>query len=90
MQDCHSEFKIYESACKEIGFMNVTTNFTQAMVNFATPFFVSLGAPLLGGDGYTFYFLILTDFSVLSALAVLPMPEVGESEKEEEAIEKAN
>lgn len=79
-----------ENAGKEMGLMTVTSNFTQAMVNFAAPFFVSLGVSLFGGDGYTFYFIVLAGFSVLSALVVLPIPELGQSEKEEEAIEQVN
>lgn len=67
-----------ENAGKDIAIMNTTTNLSSAIVNFVAPFFIALGARLFGNDGYTFYFLILGVFSILSALVVIPIPEVGQ------------
>jgi len=67
-----------ENAGKDIAIMNTTTNLSTAIVNFVAPFFIALGAKLLGDDGYTFFFLILAGFSMLSALVVIPIPEVGQ------------
>ncbi|WP_186446359.1 hypothetical protein [Neobacillus bataviensis] len=37
---------------------------------------IALGVSLFGGDGYTFFFLVLAAFSILSAVFVLPIPEM--------------
>jgi len=75
-----------EDAGKDIAIMNTTTGLASSLVNFVAPFFVAMGAKLMGDDGYTFFFLILAGFSILSALVVIPIPEVGhlDSEKSEE------
>jgi MFS family permease len=70
-----------ENAAKDISIMNTTTNLASTLVNFAAPALIALGVSLFGGDGYTFFFLVLAAFSVLSAVFVLPIPEMG-SEKE--------
>ena len=79
-----------EDAGKDIALMNTTVFFTSAIVNFAAPFFISIGTKLLGGDGYTFYFLVLAGFSVLSALTVLPIPDIGKDKKLVENSEIVN
>ena len=66
-----------EDAGKDIAIMNATTQLASSLVNFVAPMFIALGVRLFGGDGYTFFFLILAGFSVLSALVVIPIPEVG-------------
>lgn len=71
-----------ETAGKDIAIMNTTTQLASSLVNFVAPFFVALGIKLFGGDGYTFFFLILAGFSILSALVVIPIPEVGQSGNE--------
>lgn len=76
-----------EDAGKDISIMNTTTQVATSLVNFAAPFCVAAGASLMGDDGYTFFFLILAGFSMLSALVVIPIPEVGQSESEK-IIEK--
>jgi len=40
---------------------------------------------LMGDDGYTFFFIVLAGFSILSALVVLPIPEIGQSKNEKVA-----
>jgi MFS family permease len=70
-----------ENAAKDISIMNTTTNLASTLVNFAAPALIALGVSLFGGDGYTFFFLVLAAFSVLSAVFVLPIPEMG-TEKE--------
>ena len=74
-----------EDAGKDIAIMNTTTQLATSLVNFVAPIFVSIGASLMGGDGYTFFFLILAGFSILSALVVIPIPEIG---KEKNHIDK--
>jgi len=56
--------------------MNTTTNLASTLVNFAAPALIALGVSLFGGDGYTFFFLVLAAFSTLSAVFVLPIPEM--------------
>ncbi|MBU3099490.1 MULTISPECIES: MFS transporter [Clostridium] len=77
-----------EDIGKDIAIMNATVQLASALVNFVAPMCIALGIILLGGDGYTFFFLILAGFSVLSALAVIPIPEVGKS-LNEKSVEKA-
>jgi MFS family permease len=67
-----------KDAGKDLGIMTVTSNLSTAIVNFVAPLFIAMGVKLFGGDGYTFYFLILAGFSLLSALAVIPIPEIGQ------------
>jgi MFS family permease len=62
---------------KDISIMNTTTQLASSLVNFAAPALIGLGVAWFGGDGYTFFFLVLAAFSILSALAVIPIPEVG-------------
>lgn len=66
-----------EDAGKDISIMNVTTNLSSSLVNFVAPSLIALGTSLFGGDGYTFFFLVLTIFSIISALVVIPIPEMG-------------
>lgn len=66
-----------EDAGKDLSIVNATTALTTSVVNFAAPAAIALGASWFGGDGYTFYFLVLAAFSVLSALAVIPIPEMS-------------
>lgn len=71
-----------EDAGKDLAIVNATTSLTTSIVNFAAPAAIALGAAWFGGDGYTFYFLVLAAFSVLSALTVLPIPEMKPPMKE--------
>ncbi|AQR96721.1 MFS transporter [Clostridium saccharoperbutylacetonicum] len=66
-----------EDAGKDIAIINTTTQLGSAIVNFATPVVLSLGISLMGGDGYAVYFFILAATTVLAALTVLPIPEIG-------------
>jgi MFS family permease len=66
---------------KDLSIMNTTTQLASSIVNFAAPAVIGLGVAWFGGDGYTFFFLVLAAFSILSALAVIPIPEVGSSIK---------
>lgn len=65
-----------ENAAKDISIMNITTQLSSSLVNFVAPAMIAFGANAFGGDGYTFFFLALAIFSVLSALAVIPIPEM--------------
>ena len=65
-----------ESAAKDISIMNTTTSLSSTLVNFAAPSLIALGTSLFGGDGYTLFFLVLAVFSILSAVVVLPIPEM--------------
>ena len=56
--------------------MNTTTSLSSTLVNFAAPALIALGVKLFGGDGYTLFFLVLAVFSILSAVVVLPIPEM--------------
>jgi hypothetical protein len=56
--------------------MNTTTNIASTLVNFAAPALIALGVSMFGGDGYTSFLLVLAT-SVLSAIFVLPIPEMG-------------
>ncbi|GGN99190.1 MFS transporter [Saccharibacillus kuerlensis] len=71
-----------EEAGKYISMMNVTTNLSSSLVNFAAPSLIALGVLLFGGDGYTLFFLVLAAFSVLSAVFVLPIPEMSPGKPE--------
>jgi MFS family permease len=66
-----------ENAAKDISIMNTTTNIASTLVNFAAPALIALGVSMFGGDGYTSFLLVLATFSVLSAIFVLPIPEIG-------------
>jgi len=70
-----------DDAGKDIAIMNATTQLASSLVNFAAPMCIALGVRLFGGDGYTFFFLILAGFSVLSALVVIPIPEISKKEE---------
>ncbi|MEH7073458.1 MFS transporter [Neobacillus drentensis] len=65
-----------ENAAKDISIMNTTTSLSSTLVNFAAPAIIALGTSLFGGDGYTLFFLVLAVFSILSAVVVLPIPEM--------------
>ncbi|WP_342041620.1 MFS transporter [Bacillus sp. OTU2372] len=70
-----------ENAAKDISIMNTTTSLSSTLVNFAAPALIGLGVKIFGGDGYTLFFLVLAVFSILSAVVVLPIPEM-KSKKE--------
>jgi Major Facilitator Superfamily. len=72
-----------ENAGKDIAIMNVTVQLSSAVVQFLAPMLIALGAKLLGDDGYTFFFIVLAGFSILSALVVIPIPEVGKEKNNE-------
>jgi MFS family permease len=65
-----------ENAAKDISIMNTTTSLSSTLVNFAAPSIIALGVSLFGGDGYTLFFLVLAVFSILSAVVVIPIPEM--------------
>jgi MFS family permease len=77
-----------ENYAKDISIMNVTTQLASSLVNFAAPVVIAFGASLLGDDGYTFFFLVLAAFSILSAFAVFPIPELGKPLKSERVQSK--
>jgi MFS family permease len=75
-----------EDAGKDIAIMNTTTQLSSAVVQFLAPMLIALGSKLLGDDGYTFFFIVLSVFSILSALAVLPIPELEQSKNEKSVV----
>ncbi|WP_238917185.1 MFS transporter [Clostridium sp. YIM B02555] len=77
-----------EDAGKDIAIINTTTQLGSAIVSFATPVVLSIGISLMGGDGYAVYFFILAATTVLAALTVLPIPEMGKTvcENDEEIV----
>jgi MFS family permease len=79
-----------ENYAKDISIMNVTTQLASSLVTFVAPVIIAFGATLLGDDGYTFFFLLLAAFSILSALVVLPIPEVGQPMKKDQTSVAAN
>lgn len=72
-----------ENYAKDISIMNVTTQLASSLVTFAAPAVIALGASLFGDDGYTFFFLLLAAFSIISAMVVFPIPEVGQPLKKD-------
>jgi MFS family permease len=72
-----------ENAGKDIAIMNVTVQLSSAVVQFLAPMLIAFGAKLLGDDGYTFFFIVLAGFSILSALVVIPIPEVSKENNNE-------
>ena len=78
-----------ENITKDISIMNITTNISSSLTNFIAPMMIAFGVKLMGDDGYTFSFLCLAGFSILSALAVIPIPEMSvEKESNDVAIEQ--
>lgn len=75
-----------DNYAKDISIMNVTTQLASSLVNFVAPMVIAFGAVLLGDDGYTFFFLLLAAFSILSAVVVFPIPEVGQPLKKDLAV----
>ena len=73
-----------ENAGKDIAIMNITTNLASSLVNFVAPLLIAVGVNLLGDDGYTFFFILLSVCSIISFLAVIPIPEVDAEKKETE------
>ncbi len=49
-----------ENAGKDIAIMNITTNLASSLVNFVAPLLIAVGVNLLGDDGYTFFFILLS------------------------------
>jgi len=79
-----------ETISKDLSIMNITTNISSSLTNFIAPMIIAFGVKLMGDDGYTFFFLCLAGFSVLSALAVIPIPEMSiEKEDNKTAVEQA-
>lgn len=72
-----------ENYAKDIAIMNVTTQLSSSLVNFIAPMIIALGAAWFADDGYTLFFLVLASFSVLSALVVIPIPEIGQPLKKD-------
>jgi MFS family permease len=77
-----------ENAGKDIAIMNTTVNLSSAIVQFLAPTLIALGTKLFGDDGYTFFFIVLAAFSILSALVVIPIPEVSKLNNEKLAEKK--
>lgn len=71
-----------EDAGKDIAIINTTTQLGSSIVSFVTPILISLGISLMGGDGYTLYFIVLAFTTVLAALTVSQIPEMGQLESE--------
>lgn len=65
-----------ESYAKDLAIINVSAQLSSSLVTFVSPLIISLGATLLGDDGYTLFFILLALFSLLSALCVIPIPEM--------------
>lgn len=70
-----------DNITRDMSIMNVTTQVATSLTNYIAPMIIAFGVKSMGGDGYTFFFLCLSLFSVLSALCVIPIPEM-ESNKE--------
>lgn len=70
-----------EDAGEHIAIMNTTVNLSSAVVTFLAPMLIALGTKTIGGDGYTLFFIVLAAFSILSALVVMPIPEVKRENK---------
>lgn len=75
-----------ENYAKDLSIMNVTTQLASSLTNFIAPGLIALGVMLMGDDGYTFFFLVLAGFSILSALAVFPIPEIGQPLKRDRVV----
>lgn len=72
---------------KDIAIMNATTQLASSIVTFIAPMLITIGTKLMGDDGYTFFFIVLAGFSILSALVVIPIPEVGRGKSNESNAE---
>ncbi len=69
-----------EDTGKDIAIINTTTQLGSAIVSFATPTLLAIGVSTIGGDGYQMYFIAVAITTVLAALTVLPIPELGAKE----------
>ena len=65
-----------ESYAKDLAIINVSAQLSSSLVTFVSPLIIALGATLLGDDGYTLFFILLALLSLLSALCVIPIPEM--------------
>jgi MFS family permease len=66
-----------ETAGKDLSIINNSAPLANSLVNFAAPSLIALGINWFGGDGYVFFFLVLAVSAIFSALAVIPIPEIG-------------
>lgn len=62
-----------ENAGKDISIMSITTNISSSLVTFVAPMLIALGTDLMGDDGYTLFFLVLSVCAILSFLCVIPI-----------------
>jgi len=60
-----------ENTGKDLSIMNVTVNISSSLVSFVAPSIIALGS----GD-YTLFLLVMSAFGILSALVVIPIPEL--------------
>ena len=67
-----------ESYAKDLAIINVSAQLSSSLVTFIAPFIIAFGAMLLGDDGYTLFFIVLALFSLLSALCVIPINDIGQ------------
>ncbi len=72
-----------EDAAKDFGIMNVANTIPQSIVPFLAPTLLAIG-------GWPFLFASLAIFAVLSALAVIPIPEMSPTPIEEAIEEQKN
>ncbi|MEH7118068.1 MFS transporter [Neobacillus vireti] len=64
-----------EDYAKDMGIMNIASSLPQSIVPFIAPLLLGLG-------GWKFYFFFLAVFGLLSALAVIPIPDLTRKPKE--------
>ena len=66
-----------DNYAKDIAFMNMANHIARGVVNFTAPALLAAGKICMGDDGYTLYFLVMGIFSLLSALLIIPVPEMN-------------
>ena len=62
-----------ENYAKDIAIINSSTHIARAIISFSTPGILYLGGVLMNDDGYTLFFAILSVFSFLSAILIIPV-----------------
>ena len=61
------------SYAKDIAIINATVNLSRVLVGFSTPMILSLGSIWMNDDGYTLFFIVLSFFSFLSLIFIIPI-----------------
>ncbi|NHC43202.1 MFS transporter [Bacillus sp. MM2020_1] len=79
-----------ESAGKDLAIINNSAPLANSLVNFAAPGIIALGVSWFGGDGYIFFFLVLAVSAIFSALAVIPISEMGAQNRNKTDIDETS